>query len=221
MQSRFFWLTSCYILTATIVRQDVVDSLDTDEPNLFTLHDDDTSSSSLYINPDFGTADDDLWSSDTTNLIDADNTGLFLDDDNDDIIASCSSSGNTDTLTRRADDGKTCTSPQKPEDETPPDVKFRPLRTTKDLPISIPTYNLEICDALTMGIFRTIVACDSGREEDRKTTTDAGVYVLQHCTPCMWMLGSSFLEFSFCFCFCFCFCFIFWKRKGNKQNRLC
>ena len=172
-----------------------MDSLENDEPNLFLLPDDDASSSSFNINPDLGTHDDDddLWSSDTTSFTDADTNGLVFDDDSD-IVASCSPSSHSDTLNRRGGNGngKTCTNPQTPDDlYPPPDVRFRPMGTTKDLPISIPTYNLEICDALTMGTFRTLVACDSGRDEDRKPTEDFGVFVLEHCTPCMWMMIHS------------------------------
>lgn len=184
-----FCSLTVYILTTNTFFQDV-NTLKNDASNLFLSNDD--TSYGLNINPDL--ENDELWSSsDVTNFIDADTTGLFFDVDNeinDDLIASCIFPGNSDTLNRRGGE-LTCPNPLKPpannddvKEENPPDVKFRRLGTTEDLPLATPTYNMEICDPLTMGTYRTIVACDSGREEDRKPTEDPGIYVLEHCTPC-------------------------------------
>lgn len=206
MRSFLFWVTSYILIGVTLLQN--VNSLDnSDQPNLFSSNDgDDTSSSDPIMIPDLGT--DDLWSSsDLTNFIDADNTEPMFDDHNDDFsIASCSPSSNSDTLNRRRGGaGETCTNPQKlnedaQEQNPPADVKFRLTGTTKDQPILIPTYNLEICDALIMGTFRTIVACDSGRKEDRKPTTDMGVFILEHCTPCkLCSIPALFFIFRFFF----------------------
>lgn len=195
MQFIIFWLTSYILIANTFIQGVDTDSLDNDQSNLFLLKDD--TPSNLNINPDLGD-DNDLWTSDlTTNFIDADNHELIF---NDDLIASSiacspSSSSTLKRLNGRDDDGDVCSTPNPPGDvkeQNPPQVKIRPLGTTQDWPLLYPTYNLEICDAQVMGVFHTIPACDSGREEDRKPTTDAGVYNLEHCTPCMYWTYNEF-----------------------------
>ena len=167
-----------YILTTTTTFLQDVNSLENDASNLFLSKDDDPSSD-LNISPDI--ENDELWSSpDAINFINAETTGLLFDDDDDDLIASSPPSSNSDTLNRRGGE-LSCPNPLKPaandddvKEQNPPDVKFRRLGTTEDLPLIPPMYNPEICDPLTMGTYRTIVACDSGREEDRKPTEDLG-----------------------------------------------
>ena len=195
-----FYSLAGYILTSNTYIQAVAsDSLDNESNFFFSSND---PSSNLDINPSL--SNDDLWTSDATTFMNADNNGLLFDDNTFNLIASCSPPSNTDSsMLNRRDGAASCPSPLKPptdsdvEPQTPADVKFRPPGKTKDTPLLFPTYNPEICDPQTMGRYRTIVACDSSREEDRKPTDDAGVYVLEHCTPCM---------------FFFCYIFYWWEK---------
>lgn len=177
MRFIFFWLTGSILITNLFIQ--AVDSFLDD---IFSSSVDDTSG--LELNPDL---DDNLWSSDATDFIDsaAAGDGLIFDDYATTIASTACSPSSSNSLKRRGD-GVLC-SIQKPDDvkgQNHPDVEIRPLGTTKDQPLLFPVFNYEICDAQIMGISRAFAACDSGREEDRKPTIDAGVYVLEHCTPC-------------------------------------